>query len=139
MTKTSEAQPGRALDVAVARAMGCTIWAANSRPNGWALWDGKPTDHIYIRHSGGMREWLPHYSDPDSTYHRAALLDAVLWLAQKRVAVLVDMSAIAVVALRADTGGTVACFVRGTDLAAYALCVCRACLIASGVEEVADD
>lgn len=88
MSEIDLTTPSRALDAAVAAAMGHTIWMTNVAPDGWALWDGRPVDHLYINTARG-RIWLPRYSDPETlAYHRAAVLDMQLWLMERHTIVL---------------------------------------------------
>lgn len=133
--RTVEAPASRALDAAVAIAMGFTVWMPNTRPDGWAVWDGSPVDDLYISSADRpVRRWLPRYSAPGrADYHRAALLDCLLWL-MRRPSVLI----------LAEAGDTTldgpniwrTMDLDTADFAAFALAISRAVVLVSGAEEI---
>ena len=144
MTPVNEAKASRAMDAAVARAMGRTIYAQIRPPETYdRLWNLNDTP-VVLWQPGMSTDgflWADDHpllscSAPDDDEDRAALLDAVLWLGERRVAVTCGQQKLNWWALREER---VVGSAPGDDLAAYALCVCRAVLTVAGVEEVEDD
>lgn len=120
--------PGRELDAAVARKMGYTIYQTNVAPTGWGPWDGTSED-IYIndRLRNYGKTWLPRYSAPKFRSDHAALLECVLWLVQHTEGGLGLFSNGSEWIVGPSHFNMFECeTVPGTDLAAFALAICRA-------------
>jgi len=126
MALTREIQPSRALDVAVAKAIGYTVHQATEPV--WCNSEREWTKDYYIEVTieGQAHKaigLLPNYSQPVYQEDKAHVLDLLVWLGKRGVDLLIEDD------IRIEVYQSTPVHTKGADIRALALCACRAVLL----------